>query len=339
MYLLAHVVIAGVLAAAPAPDPDPGPPETLQILPRQVDFGSVGHRTRKSFTFTVENRTRSPVVLARVKSSCDCMKVQFDSRTAIGPGETREGTVNVRLGRGFGKFDKYIEFIPADADRLRWKIQVRAQFHPGVRPVDHKSSFKLEGGVGVQLPESRDQLILARTRAIGQPIRVEELRASSPHLKVTTSAPAPDRVRIIVQLAPEHPPGAVRATVTGKVEGLAVEFPVSGQVFQGIRTKPSHFNFSRVQSPADAERKVELISIDGRPFEIEKIEIKTLRGPKVTVEVKPREGGGCILVAKPAEPFPARDRLSGKVIIRTDHPDKPVITVNYFGFIDTTRPR
>ncbi|MCI0652190.1 MAG: DUF1573 domain-containing protein [Planctomycetes bacterium] len=333
-------------APAPAPANPPSPPAqpaksaatgivlggALAVTPIHVDFGPVGHDQKDEFTITILNRSDGPLEITDVKPNCGCMEAKF-AAGVLEPGASRQGTVKIGFGRSFGSFHKkvaiHVAGKPAPAE-----IGVTAQFHPNLQRPD-KNSVELAGILGRTIPESTGELVLRRKTPGTTPIRVENLRVegikgSLGHLAVELQPVDANSVKLIVRLLPSHPVGQVTGKALATVEGLGFQLPISGNVYQGIRTKPDYFQFDQFFENVPVTRRVELIPCDERDFKIVDIGVEP---PVVSVEVLPRDGGGYVLVARPIAPFPARANMpiKGSVNIETDHPQKAVFGLRVMG--------
>jgi hypothetical protein len=170
----------------------------------------------------------------------------------------------------------------------------------------------------------------------------------SPHFTARVSD-IPGGKRIEVTLDPKHPEGLIRGEVRARLDGKPFVVPVAGEMFRCIKVVPTYFNFSRVSQddPTSFVRESKLSSTDGRPFKVLSATPAFLRSPDpaVTLEVQATgEGPG-----KPALEHELKARIgsgkkaltkgsfSGKVVIKTDHPDKPELTLSFFGFFDERR--
>lgn len=318
----------------------------LKVTPEYSNLGAVGHMSQRHISFEVQNTSAAEVQITKVKSSCDCIKVRFE-RGALGPGEVRKGSLDVRLGRGFGKFDKYIAFHTAKTTRPA-KLRVVAAFHPGIR-VDARD-LVFHGVAGKVVAESTQQAIVTRNVRKAKPLQITEIRVVDPKTKAThpyfnagASVLTDNEAQILVQLEPEHPVGPVRASLLAKIDGLDLVIPIRGTVHKGIRPIPVHFNFSRIDDPATATKLVDLIPVDGKPFEIKGIRVEASArsvADAIVVDHQTRmeKDGGYRLTARITDPkLSPGSRVSGKVFIDTTHPDCPVIEIQYLGFVPQPR--
>jgi hypothetical protein len=125
--------------------------------------------------------------------------------------------------------------------------------------------------------------------------------------------------------------------------------PIAGEVFRYIKIVPTYFNFSRVSDddPSSFVRESKLSSTDGRPFKILSSTPSFQRTPDPAVTLSIESTGES--AGKSATEHTLRARIgsgkkavakgsfSGKVIVKTDHPDRPELTLSFFGFFDERR--
>ncbi len=113
--------------------------------------------------------------------------------------------------------------------------------------------------------------------------------------------------------------------------------PIRGHLYRGIRLDPAQANFSVVKEPADRVQTIELIPADpNAPFEITGTRYEprpNAAAIEPKVEKKPRPGGGWILTLS-IEPEPGqKGGFGGKLILSTDHPEKPEVEISVFGHL------
>ncbi|MFQ5655271.1 MAG: DUF1573 domain-containing protein [Planctomycetota bacterium] len=303
-----------------------------------MDLGKVGHGLVRELRFEIRNDGEKPYRIARVRSSCGCMKVFID-RAPIPSGEAREGRVEVRLGRGFGRFAKHVDIHSMEKGEQPLVLRVLAEFHPGLT-ID-KREIVLAGVVGKKIAEGRVEVSILRQQGFQGAVKLEELRIEGEGLEVS-AADGPSAPRIVVSLSADHPEGRVHGRVVAQLNGLPLEIPIRGTVFQGIRIAPEQFNFSVVDDPSRATCQVSLIPADEHPFRVESVEVlQGSRGAKIKIEVEtaPREQGGYTLSARLLPPYP---QMGGslsfhRVRVITSHPEKPSLEIRCLGHLRPKR--
>ncbi len=317
------------------------------LEPRLARVGAVGHRDERRVDFTISNPGSTPLVFTKVHPSCSCMTVEFDDKTPIPAGESRQGVVVVSFGRGFGEFHKHVDFSIRGL-RSPLVLHIFASFHPGV--TCKSLELVLEGFQGVasapvnadssgtKEPSSTAILELVSVVPKGPPPTVTDIRWARGGENLTTRVlePGRDRVRIEVSYGKEHPEGPISGELNATVNGRLLIMPVRGHVYRGIRLVPPQANFNVVKTPTDYIQTIELIPADPETkFEIlsSRYEARA-RSPSLepTLEKKPRPGGGWILTLR-INPEAGMKGFGGNLILTTDHPDKPELTVTVFGHV------
>jgi len=322
---LALPLLVGGIGGARAADP------TLE--PALVRVGAVGHREERVATFALVNPGEAPLEILDVKPSCSCLDVRFD-RAPVPAGGRREGTVSIHFGRGSGSFHKQVDILVAGR-RDPLSFHIYANFHPGVRA--DLLEIVLDGTLGGGGPKPREVFEL-RTLAPGEPppqvdgVRIER----GAHLVARLIEPGPDRARIEVAIAADHPEGAVAGELIATVNGRLFVVPIRGHVYRGIRLDPALVNFNVVRTDADRRQAIELIPADGRGFALSAVRYEPRPGsPPLVPEIvrTPREDGGwsLSLALPPAEGV--KGGFGGVLVVETDHPEKPRLEITVFGHI------
>ena len=306
------------------------------LAPRRQDFGAVGDLEKRVVVFTIENTSASPVRLGQPKVSCDCMRVTL-APGAIQPGETRRGEINVTLGRGIGRFDKYVDFFLPDGSHSQ-RLRVVAQRHPGLTLDPRFGAVKPITFLGGTLPESRQIVRLTRNAPDGLPLVVEQLRAEEMKGAIfkTQLRPLTEfESRIIIDAKSGGAEGNISARIRATVNGLPLEIPVHGFQYEHLVRRPQQFSFLRIDDPVSAKTEVQIYSPNKVPFEITEavfVEGRRKSAAQIDVTTESRPGGGYTLVARPRAPYPDKTgSLSGVVRVRTTHPDLPE---NLFELVD-----
>ena len=125
------------------------------------------------------------------------------------------------------------------------------------------------------------------------------------------------------------------------MNGRPFRIPITGDMFRGIMISPKYFNFNRVDvdDVATLTEESRLKTIDGRAFKVISSDFEVVRtpAPGVELEVTPEKqesGSEWILRARLRLPpgIPPNGSFFGKVRVRTDHPEKPNLELNFFGF-------
>lgn len=340
---LSFVVALGVAALPPLA-------AGVTVRPPAVDFGSRGHNESPQMTIELTNDFPSPVRITRLKPSCSCIKV---SPTAFAgplpPGGTVRVTVTMSSGRAFGKVFKYIELeIGGDAGAIA-AVRVPVSMTVFEQYDMEPKELRFEGAYGGS-PVTASALLQAKRKAPGRPldlkfVRIRDLSRRLPAIeqyfavKVTDH---PQGATLAVTLSPQHPEGRVWGELEARLDGKPLVLPIAGDMFRGILLSPRYLNFNRVEAgkPETHVEEAALRAIDGHAFKILGMTSQFTRpkeNPGFTVELEadPRpDGREHAIRARVVAPggFPLGSSFSGKVTVRTTHPEKPQVELGFFGF-------
>ena len=322
----------------------------LTVNPPVIDFGYRGHNESPEEKVTITNTGQAPIKVREIKVSCSCMKVEPPRlEAAIPPGGSSEFGVTMSSGRAIGRLEKYIEIYPADSGLQPIRIPVGMRVLEGlvVEPTD----LKFDGVVGGQ-PLTQSVSIKWNPRVKDpKPFAVTDIhvtgargptKTGKEHF-TTKTAEIPGGKRIEVTLLSTHPEGRISGELEAKIDGRLLVIPIVGEMFRSIKIVPTYFNFSRVSpdDPSSYTKESVLTSVDGRPFKILKITPTVKRasaaGVQLDFEVKPgpnvKEGIEHVIRARISQQGKqAAGDFFGTVLIETDHPEKPQVTLNFFGF-------
>ena len=109
-------------------------PNNLEFEPKLISFGVVGHSMVKTAKFKLHNLSDRPLEISKFKASCSCITTTLPNRTI--PAQSYvEGQISVNFGRGFGRFRKHVDFF-LKTHKSPAVLDVRAQFHPGIKVSD-----------------------------------------------------------------------------------------------------------------------------------------------------------------------------------------------------------
>ncbi|MBI4601356.1 MAG: DUF1573 domain-containing protein [Planctomycetes bacterium] len=327
----------------------------LAVSPPVLDFGDRGHHETPSDFLEIRNEGTEPLAIREVRQSCSCITLDSAAAKApIPPGGSVKLQVHMASGRAIGKLEKHIDILPVDPRVRPVRVAARMRVFDGFSqdPLD----LRFDGIVGG--PPITRSFEVRRPgdagAAAGPPFSLEagavkESFGASPRAVPHFTAKVvdvPGGKRVDVTLGPTHPEGRVYGNLECKLEGKLLVVPITGEVFRGIKVVPTYFNFNRVVAgdPSTLLEESVLTSTDGRPFRITGMAVKFTRRPvddaQVAVEDVPR--GGTAEAGAPEHTLrarisggakPPRDAsFSGTVTVTTDHPEKPQVVVNFFGF-------
>lgn len=324
----------------------------LLVSPERIDFGDRGQMERPSATLTLSNDGDTDLEVLEMKPSCSCIQVRPGRLSRpIPPGGALKVRVLMGSGRAIGSLSKYIA-IRTDGVPALTRVPTRLSVFDGLRQEPRDIHF--EGVVGGQpVARSVDLLwparfagggagfslelaeITRKFRREGVPSKLD--RFFSHHIE-----DIPDGKRLHLSLLPGYPEGRISAALRLRLDEKTLEIPLRGEVFRGIVISPTSINFNRVD-PNDGDSFVEetrFVSVDGRAFSITGTTVTASKRTKIPgldldITTEPNAARtewtlrARIRLAAAALP---RGSFSGKLLVETDHPEKPGLQLGFFGF-------
>ena len=320
----------------------------VTVRPPAIDFGSRGHNQSPEASIDLVNEFPTPVRILRMKPSCSCIKVRPAALTAsIAPGAAATVRVTMSSGRAFGRLSKYIE-VDVGSDtrqigRLRVPVSMRVFEDYQLEPRE----LRFEGEYGAA-PVTVSALVRSKRKQPGRPldlrlVRITDRSGRMPTIEEYFTVEVSEHAQgatIAATLSPRHPEGRVWGDLEATLDGKPFVLPIAGDMFRGVLLSPKYFNFSRVDPavPESQLKYVVLRAIDGRPFKILGMT------PRITAPKKPgfgielaldagQDDREHVVRARVVAPggFPVGS-FSGKVEVRTSHPEKPRLELGFFGF-------
>ncbi len=332
-------------------------PSLAQIVvePPALDFGDRGQNDQVQAEITLKNTGGDPVWIRQIKKGCDCIRLSPSQiQDAIPGGGSVQIQVTMGSGRAMGRLDKWITILLRDLRKPQIRVPVSMRVLDGFEMDPREVRF--EGVVGGQ-PEQKAVEVKTRRGRTPVPIQLEikEIRSrfnrsSDRHLQAKVVS-VPGGKQIVIQLSPTHPEGIIAAELEARLNGKALFVPIGGVMFAWIKVSPNYINFSRALEgkPDTTTREVILSSTDGRPFKILDIKAQAYRRGEKTVRLEfttiPVGGPSSALETEASslihkitcrvfrgEITNAQATFFGTVTVRTDHPQKPEISLKYSGF-------
>lgn len=328
----------------------------LRLSPSTLDFGERGHEERPTLSLVLENTGTEPLVVAALKPNCSCITVSPASLSgAIPPGGSEEVLVSMSSGRAIGILEKRLEVLVAEGRPPSYSLPLVMRVHDGFQVEPHDLRF--DGVVGGE-PLTRSVEVKRRKGPRDAPFKLEAegVKGAGPrdggmarHFRWSVADTAGGK-RVDLVLEPTHPEGRIWGSLLLKLDGRPLVVPVAGEMFRSIKVVPTYFNFSAVSAgdPGSFREESVLTSADGRPFRILEVKPEFTRKPGEETgievfEVSPSAGLEAIQhvlrarIVKGSKPLGGDAYFSGKVIVKTSHPEKPEITFTFMGFFAPPR--
>jgi hypothetical protein len=348
---LLSLLLGAVLSLTVAPLP-----AQLRLSPSALDFGERGHEEQPTLALVLENTGTEPLVVAALKPNCSCITVSPPSLSgAIAPGSSEEVLISMSSGRAIGILEKRLEVLVGGGRPGSFLVPLIMRVHEGFQVEPHDLRF--DGVVGGE-PLTRSVEVKRRKGPRDAPftLAAEGVKGAGPreagmarHFRWSVADTAGGK-RVDLVLEPTHPEGRIWGSLLLKLNGRPLVVPVAGEMFRSIKVVPTYFNFSAVAAadPGTFLEESVLTSVDGRPFRILEVKPEFTRKPGEETslevhEISPSAGLEALQhvlrarIVKGTRPIEGDSYFSGKVIVKTSHPEKAEVTLTFMGFFAPPR--
>ena len=310
---------------------------SLELSPRQLDVGIVGHGQKKTLEFQVINVTREPVQLTKIRPTCGCMKMKpHDVRTPLGPGEKRTFRFELSLGRGWGSFSKKIEVHVGNQAVLR--LPVIASHHPGIRT--SRRELVLSTSTVAEIPEAT-QVVEFEQISTQQAPTITELTSSDSMFRVRLLEPVKNRARVEVTARQGSSKDRFVGQIHGLCNGLPFIVPIRGRAFGLVVYQPQAWNLNQVKQSGFSDSVLTLRRGDGKPLKVTDTQLELIRntsGIELSFTSKNLADGAVQILAFVAEPFPSTaGGIYGKLKVTLDAEDTKPLIIDLLGVVRAGR--
>ena len=255
----AFLVLAHAAAAADPP--------RFSCEPSTHDFGEVDPSQPRQHVFAIRNTGGSPLAIEKIHAACGCTTFQWDPRQKIPPGGVAMLPVSLSLAGRQGLQEKTIALQTNDPSNrrpvlaLRATVSKRLEVDPPVLVLRRETpGGPIEGEVGVRSP--------ARKK-----LAPSEPKSQSGLLEISTAPADAGGFTLTARLKGELAPGAHpdRVTIqTGDRDNPVLEIETLVSIAGDFAVVPS---VCRLTGTGPATRSFLVKAADGRPFEIEGVEL------------------------------------------------------------------
>lgn len=338
MRIATPFAILTVLVAAVASPPvlraeTTGSGPSAVVAEPVIDAGELPVGEPAEAEFLIENQGDEPLEILRVQPACGCTVAEYDE--TIAPGETGRVRAVVDTTSEIGPNSKLVTVVTNDPDNPQIRLTIES---------DVKAFVALQPGYArfaSFVQSDRDQSIpqILWTDSFEE-LEITGVESSEPWLEVTyREATEAERVvagagkqwRVDVTLAKTAPIGPVaeRALLrTNHPQQKVVEIPVSGFVRPIVAVLPPDLDLGRIDTADPKQHGVLVRNFGSTPLEVELAE-STVGGVDVSVETL-EVGQQFRLVLTPTIDM-AKGPFSGRVELRTNLPQQPILVVNLEG--------
>jgi hypothetical protein len=297
------------------------------------DVGVVPKGDKVVHDFLIRNDGDAPLQITDVRAACGCTVVDYDK--TIAPGQTGKIHAEVDTATFNGPISKSVTVFTNDPDAAQLDLTVRAKVEPFIQAKPGYARY-----ITVQGEEKTGTIAQTIWAPDGTSFDVTGVESPYPFLKTSFREAKPEeRVpdvqgkqwRIDMTLSSDAAVGAladhVRIATTHPKQKL-VTIPVSGFVRPVIAVTPPVADFGQVELKEPLRR-----TFNVRNFATEAIKITSVEGgmPGLKTELEPVTEGREYQLRLTLNPGMAKGPLTGKLLLRTDSPKRPVIEVDLQG--------
>ena len=297
------------------------------------DVGVVPKGDKVVHDFLIRNDGDVPLQITDVRAACVCTVVDFDK--SIAPGQTGKVHAELDTATFNGPISKSVTVFTNDPDAAQLDLTLRAKVEPFIQAKPGYARY-----ITVQGEEKTGTIAQTIWAPDGTSFDVTGVESPYPFLKTSFREAKPEeRVpdvqgkqwRIEMTLSNDAAVGAladhVRIVTTHPKQKL-VTIPVSGFVRPVIAVTPPVADFGQVELKEPLRR-----TFNVRNFATEPIKITSVEGgmPGLKTELEPVTEGREYQLRLTLNPGMAKGPLSGKLVLHTDSPKRPIIEVDLQG--------
>ncbi len=342
--------IRTVANASPAPRSDPPPHAVLEGDP-VFRFGIKPQKAAFTRSWTIRNDGKGPLIVEPEPAGCSCVEVELPRlspeaeghRLIIPPGGRSSIELTWKTRDFDGPYRWPLTLLTNDPNSERRRITFLAE--GVVRPpvaIDPKDGLSLgeiypdeaehRGTVTIYSPDRADLKIKG---IVGSRPGLLDCspRQLSPDEAHAIGAAAGYRLEVVLKRG--MPPGSFREIVEVQTDhpgGRTLTFPVTGRMMRPIAILPERLRMLAVRSSAGGETSARIVVRKHRRTEFRLVQAPSPVSVEIIPEDRPAPSGTYRLRARIA-PGTATGSFRGVIVLKTDHPDEPELTLPIEGFI------
>ena len=282
------------------------------------DFGERDNRGVVEHTFTIRNEGDLTLEISRVRSSCGCTVVQTSSRS-VPPGGSAQITARFNLRGRRGPQHKTITVESNDPRQPRLLLHLQGT---AVQEMNLSPDRFFFGQTSAAEPVSRTVTISSATVTF----HITNITCNSALVNVDSEVVEEGHTyRLTARLKNAVPEGSFHANVrvyTDSAKYPTIDLPVWAKVTSAITTAPRELVVPS-QGPV-LTRYIVLRETGGHAFHITNVSVPQ---PGITVTTNNFPGGGYRVTLSNIQPSP--ELRDTEVIIETDHPQMPRVTIPF----------
>ncbi len=320
-FLLGVTTLLPVIAAG----------QTIDVKPQSWDFGDLQQQVTRSFDVTITNKGAAKLIISEVKADCGCTVPEMQIKE-LGPGQSAPLHIEFNSKRFSGKVFKTVKIYSNDPAAPVSDVILTANVHTPllVDPPSRRLGFP-------QALEGEQAVRKATFTAVDAPeleIKADRSKHGLFEVEVHNKIDGdPRKAELVVTRPAGMKPGSHRDNVrvqTNLPDMPTVDIELKADVRSPIQVSPPRLNF-RYRLKFDLNMRVQAFE-HLNEFKILGVESDL---PEIKIgEIIEAPGGVHIIPIKGAPISPddpraiaAKGRIKGSIIIKTDLPSMPQVTV------------
>ncbi len=299
-----------------------------------VDAGRVDRGEAVEHTFEIRNEGDAPLEIVRVKPTCGCTVVDYDSR--IAPGKSGSLAARLDTTEFRGPIAKSIRVYTNDPNNPELTLVIKADVRSQIDVSPGYARFVVVHG---EEYGSREQIVWSPDFP-----QLELSRAAAPYpfVDVSMSKLEPgdsdhredsNRWRVVIALADDAPVGPMADYVrinTNHPRSQMLRIPISGMVRPILAVTPQVADFGRRDPSEEHRATLEIKNLSSTAVEVQSA-TTDLEG--LSAEIEAVEAGRLFNVVLTLAPGMEKGRFRGKVTLKTTSPRQPLVEIDVTGTV------
>ena len=321
------------VASEPASSPQSGAKMVFEST--TLDFGEVWDFEEIKGRFAFENQGGKPLVITEIKPACGCTTTEL-AKNRFEPGEA-DGIELVWIPKGFGRQAKTISVISNSEGPGLTVLTVQAQIKPFA---------KFEGGPlrWGELTFGEPHVKRVTLTCLDPAFELLDLKTGHRNLSAREVGRRADGAREIELAFDEKTPwGQINVSVQARIRGVVEErtiehtasLHINAAIYGDLRVQPTMYAVGHVLPGRTFERRAQLRSASGLPFQVTEARVDGSKPPGMTVRAEPFLRGGVsgmeLVLSGDAGDY--LGLIRGNVVFNTDLPGETPRSIPVMGIV------
>lgn len=305
--------------------------QVIEVTPQVHDFGKMKQKESKTVVLSVKNQGAGRLVIEKVEPDCGCTVAEMTVKD-LAPGESTDLKIEFNSKAFSGKVVKNVQIFSNDPRNPVVDVMFTADVHAPllIDPVSQKLGFQ----IGLQGQTEQKFVTFTATEIPELRISVAETRKDAFDVKAVNGFRGDPRMAALqVTLPDDMPVGKHRDNVrvmTNVPDMETVDIELSAWINAPLAAHPEEVNF-RYKNEFDQNVRVRGF----RPEMTFNVTGVSTDLPEITAAIIHVTPGSETIISLTGKPIAKDDpravaangRIQGKLIVKTDRADMPVVEV------------